>query len=349
MPDWISAYGAHVKYRRYKFFPGTAALLLLAATTSRADPVLSSGYNLNMVDLGTVSLPLTTSSNTFQGLDFNGQSLLLAAWNPAQANYPTSEELWQIPVTYSAGQISLAASASAYATVSTNYDNVPFSFVVSGGLITNPDGTLYYTTSEGDIGWYHDGASAVSTTLPDPSDPQSCAQTWSCSYVTAIGYLPVGKSTQLVAAFSDGNWYQVSLATDAGSNTIAATLGNLVYSGLEATSFVYFPGSFAGFSTGGILVGDAASQTLKLYGLDSNGNLIPNSQPVVVYTTGNGLVPGYGVARDPNTGDFLFTTYDNNNGYGQIYELTVETPEPSAAVMLAACIVLLWWRRTLFG
>lgn len=335
-----------MKYGANKLLPGIAVVLFVTTTICRADPVLSSGYNLALLDLGSVSLPLTTNWNTYQGLSFNGQNLLLAAWNPGQMNYPTSEELWQVPVTYSGGQISQLGAASAYATLSTDADGVPYSYVVSGGLVTSPNGTLYYTTSEGDIGRYQNGVSVVTAPVTDPSDDPNCAQTSSCHQLTAIGYLPVGGTSQLVAAFSSGKWYEVTgFTTDGNGDTLAIT-GAQVYTGLQATSFVYFPGPFAGYSNGGILVGNSGNQTLTLYGLAPDGSYIPNSQPTV-YTVGNGQIPGYGVARDPNTGNFLFTTYDNTgNGSGSIYELQVQVPEPATAVLGVAILALLCWRRS---
>jgi hypothetical protein len=319
--------------------------LWLAAGISRADPVLSTGYNLNLIDIGSVSLPLQNPANTFQGLDFNGQTLLLAAWNPGQGGYPTSEELWQVPYTYSGGQIAQLGSASAYATVGTTYDNVPDSYVVSGGLTTGPNNTLYYTTSEGDIGWYQNGTSVVTSSLPDPADNLSaCLLAQNCNYVTAIGYLPLGGANQLVVAFSSGNWYEITGFTTVGNQT-QANIGPQVYYGVQATSFVSFQGAFGGYSNGGVLIGDSGSETLKLYGLASDGNLVSNGQPTVVYTTGNGQIPGYGVARDPQTGNFLFTTYNNSNGTGQIYELAAPVPEPSGIAMLAVAGLLFWWRR----
>jgi len=310
------------------------AVCWLAVSPCRANMLLNPAFNVNLVNLGSVSLPVTdTTGYTYQGLAFAGQNLLLADWNPAQISYPGtsgpfSEVLWQV-----AGNAN-SLTGSAFATVPTS-TNFPYSIDVGGGLASGPGGVLFYSTTQGNLGEYFNGTSML-VSLTDPLN--------SAAGVSALGFLPIGTSSQLVVAFAGtNNWYLVSLAPNA-NGLYNASVGSLLFSGIEATSFVYTPAApSSGFATAGILVGDSATQMLSFYGLNAQGN-VTGPGTYVIDTSGNGSIPGYGLARDPNTGDFLFTTNDNNTQTGQIWELQLSTPEPCTA--LTALIACLWlWRR----
>jgi hypothetical protein len=268
-------------------------------------------------------------------LAFTSQTLLLADWNPAQISYPGtsgpySEVLWQV-----SGSQPNTLTGSAFATVPTS-TNFPYSINVGGGLAPGPGGVLFYSTSQGSLGEYSSGNSML-VNLTDPSN--------SAAGVSALGFLPIGTSSQLVVAFSGtNNWYLVSLVKNA-SGLYNASVGSLLFSGIEASSFVYTPAvPSSGFATAGILVGDAATQTLSFYGLNAQGNLTGTGS-YVIDTSGNGAIPGYGLARDTSTGDFLFTTNDNNTQTGQVWELQLATPEPAPVTMVLFFGLLVWWRR----
>ena len=312
-----------------------ATVFWLAVAPCRADTMLNPAFNVSLVNLGAVSLPVSnTTAYTYQGVGFNGQNLLLADWNPAQLSYPTSEVLWQVPTNRAGnGQITSLGPASAFATVETSNDFL-YSINVSGGLSNGPGGVLFYSTTEGNIGEYLNGASML-IGLSDPADPAAT--------VSALGFLPIGTSSQLVAVFAgSNNWYLVSLS--AGSNGFYnASLGNLLFSGVEATSFVYAPAvPNSSFTTNGILVGDSATQSIQYFGLGPQGNLT-TAGTWLLDTSGNGSIPGYGLARDPNTGNFILTANDNNLLTSQVWELDLGAPEPSTAAGVILCGVTLWW------
>ena len=107
---------------RGKFFVLTGtAVFWLAVSPCRANMLLNPAFNMNLLNLGSASLPVAdTTGYTYQGAAFAGQTLLLADWNPAQISYPGtsgpySEVLWQV-----AGSQPNTLTGSAFATVPTS-------------------------------------------------------------------------------------------------------------------------------------------------------------------------------------------------------------------------------------
>jgi hypothetical protein len=320
----------------------------LTAVPCRADMLVNPSYNVTLTSLGSVTLPNgADTTGTYQALSFTGQNLVLADWNPVQMSYPNDEILWQVPLNRNgSGQISGLGTSTAFATVNTTDNAGPaYSSIVVGGLVTPTAGISFYTASvfggQGYIGQYN-GSTSLATAI---SDPRNAA-----AQIMGLGYLPVNGSSQLVATFSDGNWYLVTVGTvNNGFYSVSIDTGSLLDQGIDATSFAYLPkNAGAGFANNGVLIGDATSGKLRYYALASNGTLSPagncpaisgDSQPCVVYTLGSGASPGFGVARDPVTGNVLLTT-----GNSQIWEMQFGAPEPSTIVLAVLCGLLFWWR-----
>jgi len=102
---------------------------------------------------------------------------------------------------------------------------------------------------------------------------------------------------------------------------------------LLAYSFDYVPAD-ATYSQPGVILGDA--NYISYYQLNGNGT--PVAASVVHLVDAVDANVGYGVARDPFSGDILFTTGDN-----QIFRLsdTFEAPEPSTILLALAGIALI--------
>lgn len=322
-----------------------AAALWLVALPCHAAMLLNPSYNVTLTNLGSVTLPQGADTNgTYQGLTFAGQSLILADWDPVQGSFPKSETLWQVPVDHSGGQTTLG-TASAFATVqTTDAAGLAFSSMVVGGIAVPASGMSFYASAilngQGYLGQYN-GTTSVATAVNDPANHSA--------QLTAVGYLPINGSSQLVATFNDGNWYLVTLGTVSnGFYNVSIDAGSLLFQGVDASSFAYLPRMpFAGFPDNGVLIGDSSTGKLRYYGLTNSG-LVPegncpaitgDSQPCVVYTLSGSTNPGFGVARDPSTGAILFTTGNN-----QIWQMQFETPEPSTIAFAVVCGLLLWWR-----
>jgi hypothetical protein len=322
-----------------------AAVLWLMALPCHAAMLINPSYKVTLTNLGSVTLPPgADTTGTYQGLTFAGQNLILADWDPVQASYPNDEILWQVQVNHSGGQTSLGAT-SAFATVqTTDAAGLAYSSMVVGGIVVPTSGTSFYAAAilngQGYLGQYN-GTTSVATAVNDPANKSA--------QLTAVGYLPINGSSQLVATFNDGNWYLVTLGT--GSNgfyNVSIDPSSLLFQGVDASSFVYLPKMpFAGFPDNGVLIGDSSTGKLRYYGL-TNGSLTPegncpsitgDSQPCVVYTLSGSTNPGFGVTRDPDTGAILFTTGNN-----QIWQMQFAAPEPSTVVLAIICGLLLWWR-----
>lgn len=330
-----------------KLVVGGAAIWWLLGLPCHAAMLINPAYNVTLTNLGSVTLPPgADTTGTYQGLTFAGQNLILADWDPVQASYPNDEILWQVQANRSGGQITSLGTTSAFATVpTTDASGLAYSSMVVGGIAVPTSGMSFYAAAilsgQGYLGQYN-GTTSIATAVNDPANKSA--------QLTAVGYLPISGSSQLVATFNDGNWYLVTLGTvNNGFYNISIDPGNLLFQGVDASSFVYLPKMpFAGFPDNGVLIGDSSTGKLRYYGL-TNGTLTPegscpaitgDSQPCVVYTFGGGAGPGFGVTRDPSTGDVLFTTGNN-----QIWEMQFAAPEPSTVVSAIVLGLLLWWRQ----
>jgi len=285
------------------------------------DPSLS---GITVANLGSpVSL---TGAYYYTALDFVDQfTLLLAVGNPASTTQ--TEAIYSIPVNRNgSGAItSLGAAVVDFsATVSTG---AVYSNIISGGLANAPGGAILYDTkSLGYLGQYSGGVSQLS--------PVSGA-------LGGLGYVPAGGSSQLLLSTTTGNWYDLTYSGGAFSVGPALSLG------IPADSFAYFPAGFSpSLSVAGILVGDATAQAIRLYGINpATGQPTGAGLSVVSAPLSGPEGLGYGLVRDPVTGDFLFTGSNN-----EIYLLEgasagstgSATPEPGTFALFAAAAGVLW-------
>jgi hypothetical protein len=265
----------------------------------------------------------------YWGVGFSGSNLLLAAFDPV-TNF-TTQDIYSLPVVRNlAGTIVGFGSPSS---ITVNLNNGDFGNTVTGGLGFLPNGTMFYTTAtENFIGQYASGVSSL-TAMNDPYAPDA--------FLGGLAYLPAGNGAQMVATFSNGDWFAMNVSSKANQQGFyQLTLGARIASGIEADSLAY---AAPGFLGAGAVVGDINDQVLALYGLDANGLPTRTRIPIV---NGNGTGIGYGVTVDPRTGDVLFTTSND-----QIWLVDMPTPEPGTAAGLAAAAAALWWlrRRRLSG
>lgn len=284
------------------------------------DPALS---GITVANLGSpVSL---TGAYYYTALDFlDDFTLLLAVGNPASTTQ--TEAIYSIPVNRNAsGAITSLGAAVVDFSVSVSTGAV-YSNIIGGGLTNAPGGAILYDTkSLGYVGQYSGGVSQLS--------PVS-------GVFGGLGYVPAGGSSQLLLSTTSGNWYD--LAYSGGTISVGPALSL----GIPADSFAYFPAGFSpSLPIAGILVGDAAAQAIRLYGINPATGLPTGAGVNVVSAPSSspeGL--GYGLAWDPVAGDFLFT-----GGNNEIYMLEgastgVATPEPGTFALFAAA-GLLWAAR----
>jgi len=192
---------------------------------------------------------------------------------------------------------------------------------MAGGLVVTPTGLQYTTQSQSALGVYT--TSNGHSSLTDVTS--TGAQTGRLQYVPA-GYSGAG---QLKMSSTTGTWYTANLSGQPGTYT-------QYNPGIAANAFDYVPLD-ATFTNPSIVLGDAAAGRLDAYAIDTNGNPVAGT---VVHLVTSEVGIGYGVARDPVSGDILFTTQNND-----IWALSDSVPEPGTVLLGLSGILLLWRRR----
>jgi len=278
-----------------------------------ANPALT---GLTVTNLGSPASP--EGAYYYTALDFlNDSTLLLAVGNPAGESQ--TETIYSMAVGRdSSGVITSLGAATPDFSVTVSTGAV-YSNIVAGGLTDAPDGSILYDTkSLGYVGDYAGGTSEVSAMA---------------GLFGGLGYVPADGSDQLLLSTTAGTWYDLTYAGG------AVSLGTGFNLGIAADSFAYFPAGFnSGLTNAGILVGDAAAQAIELYALNPATGLPTGTGINLVTAPSSGPEGlGYGLARDPVSGDFLFTG-SNNEIYllgGASLEAATTTPEPGTFALLA--------------
>ncbi len=304
------------------------ALVLVCAAAAWANPILGALPGMSLYEVGSVDLSsYYTDPYYYDALAFNGSNLLLSATDASSTN----EDLYSVSFMRNASG-HIVGLGSAINLAALNVEEI--GNIVGGGLAFASNGTLLYVTSPlSYLGQYANGGSQ---TTPLTFNGQNLN-------LGGIGYVPAGfpGAGQLKLSTIDGSWYDVNLSSTAGSFYQLSSLTQQS-SGVPAYSFVYVPAGNR-IAEDSMIAADGSNLTLQLYGLDANGN--PTGTGVVA-VNGNGQTIGYGMARDPKTGDILFTTSDN-----QIWALSQAVPEPGTGVLTMGAVLLLWGysRRALTG
>jgi hypothetical protein len=261
---------------------------------------------------------------TYQGIAITANNLLLAVGNAGSL----VQTIWSVPVVRSStGHITSTGVPTAFAQVIAADQN-SFGNIMAGGLIATGGGLLYTTQGYSFIGQYKNGNSSV-------IDVTSTG-----AFTGGLQYVPTGftGAGQLKMSSITGTWYTVGLNGTLGSYTVGSV--TQYNPGIAAYSFDYMPAD-ATFLTPKIVLGDANTQQLDAYGIDANGNPCPGCTPVVHLVTSDVGI-GYGVARDPVTGDILFTTQSNDIW---LVSDTAVVPEPGTVGLGLAGMAMMWWVR----
>jgi hypothetical protein len=267
---------------------------------------------------------------TYQGIAITADNLLLAIGNAASA----VQTIWSVPVVRSiSGHITNFGNPTAFAQVISG-DQSSFGNIMAGGLIATGGGLLYTTQGYSYIGQSKNGSSSL-------IDVTSTG-----AFTGGLQYVPNGfaGAGNLKMSSIAGTWYTVNLSGGLGSYTLGSTTQynplKADNSSIAAYSFDYMPAD-ATFLSARIVLGDANTQQLDAYGIDQYGNPCPTCTPVVHLVTSDiGL--GYGVARDPVSGDILFTTQNNDIW---LVSDTAVVPEPGTVALAMGGLLMLYWAR----
>jgi hypothetical protein len=274
-----------------------------------------------------------SGSYTYQGLAITADNLLLAVGNATNS----VQTIWSLPVIRTNGHITGFTAPSVYAQVIAADQN-SLGNIVAGGLLVTAQGLLYTTQGYSFLGQYK--TSNQSSALLD--------LTSTGVFTGGMQQLPGGGSNQFKVSSVAGQWYTVTTSGSPG----AYTLGSYTQynPGIGAYSFTYAPADSA-LANASIVLGDSINQRIDAYSVDANGNPCnpanpppaTTCSPVTHLVVDNSFAIGYGIVRDPSTGDLIFTTQNND-----LWLLSDDLPEPSTiALGLSGLALLAAYRRKL--
>jgi hypothetical protein len=296
-----------------------------------AIPILdpSAPNSLSLYSLGNVPGVDSEYSTTFsyEGLAINGNTLLLSVANGASA----TQTVWALPLVRNNGHIIGFGNPSAYAQV-VAADQNSIGNVMAGGLVVTPQGLAYTTQGYSFLGQYK--ISNLSSALLDITSTGA--------FTGGLQNLPGGGTGQFKVSSVLGDWYTLNTTGAFGAYGIGSyTQFNV---GIAAYSFDYIPVDDT-FTRPSVVLGDAGTQRLDAYAVDANGNpcnpAVNASCAPVIHLVTNNVAIGYGVVRDPVSGDILFTTQDND-----IWLLSDSVPEPGTILTgLGGLVLVVCWRR----
>jgi hypothetical protein len=288
-----------------------------------ATPVLDPGAPNGLTLYRVSSVPSFTSEFPFgyslEGITINGGSMLVSIGDPSSS----TQTIWAMPLERSGGHITSLGAASLYASVPASVSGN----ILGGGLVTAGGGVLYTTQGQNLFGQYI--SPNASTPLP--------INLATGGTLGGMNYIPAGQTDagelKLSSSSADGTWYTLNLNGTPGNYSNPSVTAYSI--GVKALAFDYLPAD-ATFNYPSVVLGDAFH--LDLYHLDGAGNPCPACGGGVVHLVdATDAFVGYGVVRDPVSGDILFTTSDN-----QIWGISdAELPEPSTIVLAIGGIVVL--------
>jgi hypothetical protein len=313
-----------------------------ASATTILDP--SAPATLALYNLGTVPDVAAAYTNQvfYEGLSITGNNLLLSVGDPATA----TQKVWSLPLLRTNNHISGFGAASVYDPVLSYPGTCCLGNIVAGGLI--PVGTdLLYTTNYFSYLGQHTGGNPGTSNLIDLAS--TGVASGGLNYVpgsfagNGAGQLKMSSTCEpgSFGCNAQGDWYTLNLTGSVGNYSVNSYTPYTV--GVTALSFDYVPID-ATFTSPGIILGDATNLRLDYYPVDGNGNPCNPTMNIacgpILHLVVSDIQIGLGVVRDPVTGDFLFTSGDN-----QIYLVTDSVPEPSAITLVAAGFLLLAYKQ----
>lgn len=177
---------------------------------------------------------------------------------------------------------------------------------IDGGLAFGPGGVLFFTTfSDNHLGQLKPG----STTPDSLIALSSLSPTPIASSVGTLAFVPPGfpgAGRFKIAQYSGtGNWYDVTLAPNAGGtyDITGVTLVRAIGFGPEG--IIYVPGGNPQIAADSVIVSEYGGGSVSVYDADANGDPVVATRRVFM----SGLSGAEGAVIDPLTGDFLFSTF----------------------------------------
>ncbi|MDX2147637.1 MAG: hypothetical protein SFZ23_08960 [Planctomycetota bacterium] len=275
------------------------ALFLGAAATGSANlassqtiaPEFAGCYSF--VNLGTpLGVPANLGGICFDPSDTNAILIGGAANGGAGAVY-------RVPVTRNA-----SGNIVAFAGPGVNAFSTPN---IDGGLTFGPGGVLFFSQySQNDVGQIKPGSTGPDRIV----DLDALGFT---SSVGAFAFVPEGfpgEGRFKVAPYNSGIWHDATVTPDgAGTFDIVRNPAVAISIGGGPEGIVFVGAGNPNFSVPSALVSEYSGGRVVAYELNANGDPIVSTRRVLM----TGLSGAEGGARDPVTGDFLFSTFGGGN------------------------------------
>jgi hypothetical protein len=315
----------HIIGYRKRLLRLTAWLAIGAATPfACANPIIDPSAPNGISLYGVASIPDFTGANPFgyflEGMAVSGNNLLVSV---GSAVNNLTQTVWSMPLIRTDGHITGLGSATEFATVATGTDQ---GNPLGGGLVTFDGGLLYTTATSSNFGQYTGSSTLTNIQSQVPS-------------VGGMNYIPAGQigAGQLkVDSTTNGSWYTLNLTGSPGAYTFQSVTASNI--NVPALSFAYLIPD-ATFLNPSVVLGNGSN--INVYGLDGNGNPCNTNScaPVIHLVDAVNSPIGFGVVRDPLTGDILFDT--GNNQLWVISDSIEPAPEPGAIALALGGIALL--------
>jgi hypothetical protein len=178
-------------------------------------------------------------------------------------------------------------------------------FAVSSGATYGPNDVLFYSRSNWEMGEVKSESTAT-----DKIVKFSSAEMWRPTGLTFVPPGFPGAGQLKMTTFNvNGDWWSFAIAPDgAGTYDVTAAVKGPALPNYPE-GFVYVPAGLPGFPNQSVVVCENANAygagKISAYDLDQNGNPVLTTRRDIV----TGLDVPMGIAIDPLTGDFLWTSY----------------------------------------
>lgn len=268
-----------------------------SAKAQTIDPAFAQVYNYR--DLGTVpGVPMKFGGLTFKAGD--PDTILIGG----DGNTPAAQ-IYAVKVTRSDnGHINgFTGTATAFASA-----KGPDTGGIDGGLTYGPSNVLFYTSyPENVIGQILPGAAKAAKFIP--------VEPWGTgAIVGSLAFVPSGfpgAGHCKILSYDGGLWVDALVTPDSSGGFELKPTGRSVSTGIDAEGAFFVKGGNPLFTKDSVLIADYSGGRYVAFELDDAGDPIPASLKPFL----NDLPKAMGAAQDPRTGDFVFSSFQENHIY----------------------------------
>jgi hypothetical protein len=178
----------------------------------------------------------------------------------------------------------------------------------------NIDGALFY--GPGDVLFFSRySMNAVGQIKPGSTAPDRDIALSPLGFTSSVGAMTIvpdgfpGAGRLKVFPYNSGVWHDATITPDGNGTFDISAPTNSINLGGGPEGIVYVEGGASLFTAPSVLISEFALGTVAAYEVDANGDPIQSTRRIFM----SGLSGAEGGARDPITGDFLFSTFGGGN------------------------------------